>query len=160
MPVPQCWPLSNEKSKPQWLNPAALSFWPATRLRGLTGLALISSSAWRRNVQSWLTRTLLAGLRLAQPAVSIVTPDLAPPGSAVLSARTLGSSRSDGMGAAAATAPPEMVGTSFLVPSGRTSAGRRTLPWATLTIVLCADAVVGAAQTMPSSTVTRPRTTR
>src|SRR5439155_1498719 len=66
---PQCLPLSVEKSMPHWLNPTRLSFWPAVRCVGLDGSNAMSSSAWRRKVQSWLTRLLPLPLsRLAQPS--------------------------------------------------------------------------------------------
>src|SRR5713226_875426 len=38
-------------------------------LLGSDGLILINSSAWRRNVQSWFTRTLPSVLRARQPSV-------------------------------------------------------------------------------------------
>ena len=53
---PQCLPLSVDQSMPHWLNPTRLSFWPASSSLGSSGLKVIVSSAWRRKLQSWLTR--------------------------------------------------------------------------------------------------------
>src|SRR6266404_1075944 len=71
---PQCRPLSVDQSIPHWLKPTRLSFWPATRLLGSAGLYTIFSSACRRYVQSWFTRTLPLEVRSLQPIVFLVCP--------------------------------------------------------------------------------------
>src|SRR3954468_19821169 len=59
-----------------WLKPTRLSFIPPTRLFGSVGLTAMSSSACRRNVQSWLTRPFWPWLRSAQPTDLTVIPGL------------------------------------------------------------------------------------
>src|SRR5207245_5121733 len=54
---PQVFPPSKDQSYPQWLNPRRESFCPAMRLSTSSGLTTMTSSAWRRSEQSWLTRT-------------------------------------------------------------------------------------------------------
>ena len=65
---PQCAPLSVDQSMPHWLKPTRLSFWPASRLWESVGLNVMSVSAWRRKLQSWLTRVFCApAFRPPQP---------------------------------------------------------------------------------------------
>src|SRR6202051_2519329 len=56
---PHVLPPSIEKSYPHLLNPMRESFCPAIKLSGLVGLMATTSSACRRNEQSWFTRVLV-----------------------------------------------------------------------------------------------------
>src|SRR5947209_4135602 len=51
-----------------------LSFMPATRFAGSVGLYAMFVSAWRRYVQSWLTRTSRRPARSLQPSDSTLAP--------------------------------------------------------------------------------------
>src|SRR2546425_11866457 len=55
--APQVFPPSKDQSEPQWLNPRGESFCPAMGLSSSSGLTTMTSSAWRRREQSWVTRT-------------------------------------------------------------------------------------------------------
>ena len=98
---------------PQWLKPIRLSFWPAIRFCGSTGLTAIPSSAWRRKVQSWLTRTLLSEFRWAQPSELLLTESDPPPLSASARSRASFAACSrpaDSEGAVLTVAPDLMTG--------------------------------------------------
>src|SRR6202795_1281580 len=56
---PHVLPPSIEKSYPHLLNPMRELFCPAIKLSGLVGLMATTSSACRRNEQSWFTRVLV-----------------------------------------------------------------------------------------------------
>src|SRR4029453_18924725 len=103
---PQWRPLSRDQAIEHWLKPTRLSLEPASRLGGWAGLWTMSFSAWRRKVQSWLTRTLPLGLRLRQPRVPAPMPMSRLPVSAV-TAPAAGNSR-----AAARPPPPPLLSTS------------------------------------------------
>src|SRR4029453_519987 len=97
---PQWRPLSRDQAIEHWLKPTRLSLEPASRLGGWAGLWTMSFSAWRRKVQSWLTRTLPLVLRLRQPRVPAPMPMSRLPVSAV-TAPSAANSRSS-----AALTPP------------------------------------------------------
>src|ERR1700682_537067 len=116
------------------------------RLFGFTGLTAIVVSAWRRNVQSWLTRTLPSGFRCAQPSELWLTES--DPWPLPASARSRASD-------AACSRPEEKKGAFFetaaaaLKPGALMSAALSS-PLAALLIGLSlSEAVIGALTTSP-----------
>src|SRR5450759_5238467 len=104
---------------PQWLKPIRLSFWPAMKFAGLTGLTAIPSSACRRKVQSWFTRTLPSVFRLRHPsALALIESEPAPlPAPARSSASDAACSKPDERNGAVFVTEPDLIVEALSSPS-------------------------------------------
>src|ERR1700736_1941264 len=91
-----------------------LSFWPAIRFEGLAGLTLMLSSACRRKVQSWLTRTFPSAFRMPHPRDLPAAPRaLAPPAPLPLTRGSLPGAAGFPADPLAAPVSPAVAATSF-----------------------------------------------
>ena len=140
---PQCLPLSVDQSMPHWLKPTRLSFWPASRLLGSSGLNVIVSSAWRRKLQSWFTRLLPLPSRPEHPIEPGAAPRSAAGRSCPVPAASAASSRSS------PAETPRACCAAATVPADRNGSGRVSVTtWPSLMTCICKT----AALTLPLAT--------